>query len=221
MMSRKKQKSIARPRPELRSQHVLDVPVIGQLTAYECGNTCLAAVVQYHGRAYSAADLKALAKTKSTGTDHQNMIDGALATGAHVFAKAGGSIKDLVHFIKRGQPVIVGWWAMWPKPKRGDGCDQDFSETWTTKKMRADNDCGHYSVLRGVTDTSLLFMDPQDGYSGKTIGYCEWSDAEFDRVWYDTDTADYVPVDRWYMVLDYDPETAAKHPKGGKLFSPA
>ena len=64
-------------------------------------------------------------------------------------------------------------------------------------------DCGHFSVLRGTTPDGFLFMDPQDGEDGQTIGFCEMTAAAFAAVWYDTDGPDYDKVTRWYMVCNY------------------
>jgi ABC-type bacteriocin/lantibiotic exporter with double-glycine peptidase domain len=179
-----------------RAIHNLPVPVIGQRTGHECGNTSLAAVVQYLGRQGSPAELAVLARTGEDGTDHAGMIAAAVATGATVFAKAGGTLDELAGFIARGLPVIAGWWSMGPG-------DRDFDPRWTLAERRR-RDCGHYSVVHGVTPTGLLIMDPQDGDDGRTIGTCEMSDELFERVWYDTDTDRYVQVHRWYMVMSYE-----------------
>ncbi len=178
-----------------RSTHILDVPIIGQKTAYECGNTVLTSVLQYHRKHFSVADLREMAGTKETGTDHANMIEAATKTGATVFARSGGgekALREIIGFIDRGLPVIVGWWSMEEK-------DVHYDETWSPTEREA-RDAGHYSVLRGYKPETLLFMDPHDGGSGD----CEWVDFEFMRVWYDTDTDAYELVKNWYMVINYD-----------------
>jgi hypothetical protein len=40
--------------------------------------------------------------------------------------------------------------------------------------------------------------------AGTTTGYCEYTDADWLRVWYDTDTPAYQLVKNWYMVVNYD-----------------
>jgi len=204
-----------------RATHILHLPIIGQRTAWECGNTVLTSVLQYHRKPYSVDRLRELAHTKTTGTDHGNMIEAAMLAGANVFARANAgtrkSMHDLIYFIDRGLPVIVGWWSMWPGPKFGQ-YDVDFDKRWK-KRERKRRDAGHYSVLRGYTPSTLLFMDPQDGYHGDTIGYCEWADFEFTRLWYDTDTDDFEPVRNWYMVLHFEEEGFAKKLRGGKDYS--
>ena len=120
----------------MRSPHLLDVPVIAQPSDYECGNTSLAAVAQYLGKHYSTSKLRELAGTTTDGTDHRNLIAGAVATGATVVARSDGSFDELASFISRGLPVIVGWWSM-------AAGDSHFDPSWTLAERRA-NDCGHY-----------------------------------------------------------------------------
>jgi hypothetical protein len=188
-----------------RATHILQVPVIGQPTGYECGNTALACVLQYLGKHYTVSELAALAGTSRSGTDHADMIAGAVKTGAHVFARSGGgrrAIKEIVSFVSRGLPVICGWWSMSTGDHPGQA-DVDYHRGWTLRERIA-RDCGHYSVLRGYTPSTLLFMDPQDSLAGTTTGYCEYTDAEWLRVWYDTDTPAYQLVKNWYMVVNFD-----------------
>lgn len=206
-----------------RATHILQVPVIGQRTGYECGNTALTAVLQYLGKHVAVDEIAALANTRPVGTDHGDMIAAAVKTGAHVFARSGGSGKaalaEVVGFVSRGLPVICGWWST-EAGAAGGGAGSDYDRRWT-RKQRMARDCGHYSVLRGYTPATLLFMDPQEGAAGTTIGYCEVSDRDWLRVWYDTDTDDYERVDHWYMVVNYDRRRFARqigagadHPRG-------
>ena len=176
-----------------RATHILNVPIIGQKTDFACGNTCLAAVLQYHRVFVSADKLAELAGTLETGTDHANLVDAAEKCGLSAYAESG-TIDDLVAYLDRGLPVVVGWWSM-------DKGDKHYDASWTLEK-REKRDCGHYSVLHGYTPTKLLFMDPQDGGDGKTIGSCKKSDRDFLRVWYDTDTDDYHRVDNWFLVVE-------------------
>jgi len=204
-----------------RATHVLWVPVIGQRTGFECGNTALTCVLQYLGRHVSVGEIGRLAGTRAQGTDHAGMIAAAVATGATVFAKEGGgkaAIKEVVGFISRGLPVICGWWTMWPGEKVGQ-VDVDHDPGWTLKEKIA-RDCGHYSVLRGYTPATLLFMDPQDGLAGTTIGYCEYTDSEWLRVWYDTDTDQYQLVKNWYMVVNYEGRRFADEVGAGTDYPP-
>jgi predicted double-glycine peptidase len=201
-----------------RTTHILNVPIIGQKTAFECGNTALTSVLQYFGKHYSVAEVAALANTTKDGTDHGDMIAAAVKTGATVFAASGrkSALKEAAGLVARGLPVICGWWAMWPGEKVGQ-VDVDYDKTWTLKERIA-RDCGHYSVLRGYTPTTLLFMDPQDGYAGGTIGYCEYADDEWMRIWYDTDTPQYELVKNWYMAINFEGRRFAEELGTGEDF---
>lgn len=205
-----------------RATHILQVPVIGQRTGYECGNTALTAVLQYLGVHVTVDEVGRLAGTRREGTDHAGMIAAAVKTGAHVFARSGGggktALKEVVGFVSRGLPVVCGWWSMGVGAAVGE-VDADYDRGWT-RKQRAARDCGHYSVLRGYTPSTLLFMDPQDGLAGTTIGYCEYADAEWLRVWYDTDTDAYELVKNWYMVVNYDGRLFAKEIGAGQDHRP-
>lgn len=186
--------------------------MIGQASSFSCGNTCLAAVVQYFGKPHSPDELGVLAKTTKDGTDHATLVAGAVATGATVFVKQKGTLGELAAFVSRGLPVIVGWWSMDPD-------SEHFDKKWTLgqRKLR---DCGHFSVIRGTTPAGFLFMDPQDGDDERTIGYCEKPAKPFEAVWYDTDGPAYDKVTRWYMVLNFAGRQFAKDVKGGEDHRP-
>src|SRR5438552_294006 len=95
---------------------ILDVPVVGQLTGFECGNTCLTAVARFFGRTADPATFAKLANTTSEGTDHAEMVEAAVASGATVFAKDSGTVDELARWVELGLPPIIGWWSM----ERGD-----------------------------------------------------------------------------------------------------
>ena len=192
--------------------HTLHVPVIGQGSSFACGNTCLAAVVQYFGKPHSPAELAVLANTTKDGTDHAMLVAGAVATGATVFVKDKGTLDELATFVSCGLPVIVGWWSM-------DRGSEHFDTKWTLAQ-RKQRDCGHFSVIRGTTPAGFLFMDPQDDDDDHTIGYCEKSATELEPLWYDTDGPAYEKVSRWYMVLNYAGRPFEKVVKGGRDHRP-
>lgn len=164
---------------------VLDVPAFRQREA-ECGNTSLKALFWHLGSRLSATRLKALARCNDEGTNHDGMIDAARAGGFEVEAGDRGSIALLRSYLRRGHPVIVGWWAL----ERGD---RHFRSSWTLEQRRA-LDCGHFSVVSGIDATRVRLMDP-------SLGHHRWMPiGDFLRVWYDTDTDAYVLVKRWWMV---------------------
>jgi ABC-type bacteriocin/lantibiotic exporter with double-glycine peptidase domain len=171
---------------------MLTVPAILQAEG-ECGNTSLAAVARFFGRAESPADFAKAAGTTIDGTDHGNMVAAAKAMGARARAKATGTIAELAASVMEGVPPIVGWWSL----DQGDG---EFDRRWSLARRKR-KDCGHYSVVKGVTETHVVLMDPQEGPSGGV-----WDDHAFTheawmRVWHDTDTPRYRPVRRWWMAM--------------------
>lgn len=179
------------------SAHILHVPVIEQATGSTCGGTCLAAVAQYLGKHISPHDFGEYAETTPEGTDHEQMILGAQRSGATVFAKRHAAPADLVRFVSRGLPVVVGWWsndAEYPDP---------YDPKWSLQKKKR-LDCGHYSVVTGVTPTGFVFMDPQLDDTGHVVGICEKTTKLWKTIWYDTNGNDYHRVNGWFMALNYE-----------------
>jgi ABC-type bacteriocin/lantibiotic exporter with double-glycine peptidase domain len=192
---------------------LLAVPVFGQNEG-ECGNTTLKAVAWYHGRRFSARRLAALCHATADGVDHAMLVAGARKTGGTVFTKVGGTLGELAHFVTLGYPVIIGWWDRDPE-------DPPFSRAWSLRERRA-NDCGHYSVVVGVTADGVWLMDPQwelRKHRLHVIGYRRLSRAALLASWYDTDTDRYVKVARWYMVVNYEGRRFAAEIRGGKDFA--
>ncbi|MBA2544824.1 MAG: C39 family peptidase [Deltaproteobacteria bacterium] len=166
----------------------LEVPVLVQPTGYECGNTSLAAVFQFFGKQVTIAEAGALAKTTEDGTDHHNLIAAARATGARVIARSNGTIAELAWFVARGVPPIVGWWM--------EG-DRDWDRRWSAVRRKR-KDCGHYSVVTAVTSEHVVLIDPHGA-----CGARRFTHEGFARVWYDTDTALYRHVVRWFLAMSY------------------
>lgn len=168
---------------------MLKVARLEQATGYECGNTSLAAVAGFFGRSISPEAFARMAGTRTTGTDHANMIAGAQAAGMTVAAKSNGTLDELAAWVAKGVPPIVGWWSM-----------EDGDREWRrrNRRLRRKKDCGHYSVVVDVTADEVVLMDPQEGPRER------FTRKEFDRVWYDTDTHRYVRVARWFMAARFD-----------------
>ncbi len=171
----------------MRPSILLEVPVLRQDTPHSCGDTALAAALRFLGVPCSPAALGTLAGTTEDGTDHAQLLAAARASGLNARANDHGTIAELIALVARGLPVIVGWWTMGPD-------DVPFDPSWTLEERRA-GDCGHYSVIHGVTPIGLVMMDPEEGR-------CELTDEAFERVWSDTDTDQYVPVRGWYLVME-------------------
>lgn len=192
-----------------RGRVVLDVPVFGQREA-ECGNTSLKAVCWFLRRRVSARALARLAGAGPEGIEHAGLIAAARACGFAAFERAGGSFAELGGFLRRGLPIIVGWWSRAPG-------DADFDPAWSLAERRA-QDCGHFSVVCGLDATRVLLMDPQWELRGgrwRVVGRRWTPRRAFARAWYDTDTPAYRRVERWYLVVHRGGEAFADELGGG------
>lgn len=205
--------SSRRPRAQRRllpaSRVVLPVPAFAQREA-ECGNTSLKAALWYLGHRVSAAELGRLAGTNREGTEHAGLVAAALACGAAVFERKGGSVDELRFFLRRGLPLVIGWWS------RAAG-DAHLDPSWSLAQRRA-RDCGHFSVVSGIDATRVALMDPDPQLiSGRWRAVPRrWMLlSEFRRVWYDTDTPAFRLVEAWYMVVHTSDERFAPLLGGG------
>ncbi|HUQ00884.1 MAG TPA: hypothetical protein VM261_00255 [Kofleriaceae bacterium] len=199
----------------------LHVPVFAQREA-ECGNTSLKSVMWHLGWRLSARALGRMAGLDDEGINHVGLVDAARRAGASVYVREGGSaaasIAELRWFLAHGHPAIVGWWSM------NDG-DAHFDPRWSLAERR-ERDCGHFSVVSGIDATRVLLMDPQALPAGRRGGHRGivgrvWTPLrDFQRVWYDTDTAAYTKVDRWYMVAHRTDERFASRFGAGTDHSP-
>lgn len=187
---------------------VLDVPVLRQPNGFGCGPTSLQAICWFHGKRVSNRRLSALCRLTEAGTDHAGIVRGGLAMGASVFERSGGTLSELRWFVRRGLPVVVGWWSR-------DPGQVHFDPDWDLATRR-DNDCGHFSVCTGVGAQKVWLMDPQQRpRSPRAVGKRAMSRRQFLEAWYDTDTDDYVRVPRWYAVVHFDDRRFAARFRGG------
>lgn len=163
---------------------------------------------KYRGKPFTEAHIAEICRCSEEGTEHSDLIRGAKALGANVFAKEHGTIDELRHFIlKERLPVLVGWWS---GPER------------TNKEVQDDHDRdeGHFSVAFHITRTHVWLADswipdpkhPKKGAAGvrrvplrKFMRQSATARPEFS--WCDTDTKYYLPVNRWYMVLNFESKT--------------
>jgi ABC-type bacteriocin/lantibiotic exporter with double-glycine peptidase domain len=184
----------------MRMRIHLEVPVFRQETGYECGSTSLKSVLWYHKRRVTAEELRRLCGVRRDGVDHGKLVRGAEKLGATVLAKSGGTLAELRGFLRDGLPIIVGWWSRDPEAD-----DVHFQESWPLPERRR-RDCGHYSVVSGISDERIWLMDPQQELSRghwRVVGDTSMTHRDFLEVWYDTDTDRYVRVDRWMMVVRF------------------
>lgn len=204
------------PRP---ARVELPVPIFTQRDA-ECGNTSLKAVLAFHGLRFSARALGQLAGTNDEGTEHASLVAAARRCGAAVFERSGGapatSLAELRGFLRRGLPVLIGWWS------QAEGAPH-FDAKWRLAERRA-NDSGHFSIVTGCDRGRLQLTDPEarlvDG-RWRAIGRRWMSDEALLRVWYDTDTPRYLHVARWYMVAHRSDARFAPELGAGRDLPPA
>jgi hypothetical protein len=152
-----------------------------------CGPASLKIALSFFNKEYTESDLAKLAGSNDFGTDHNSLIKAAVSVGATVFEKASGTIEEIVYFVRRERlPVIVGWWA-------------DRGTNPCGESRRPEDDEGHFSVVYYVSDKYIYLMDP-----ASDSGITRLSLKKFLDRWWDLDTPDYVRVERWYMVLNFE-----------------
>lgn len=208
----------SRKRTRATGRLELPVPIFTQRAA-ECGNTSLKAVLAYRGKRVPAVRLAQLAGTNDEGTEHAGLVRAARRCGAAVFERSGvdrrAAIAELRWFLERGHPLLVGWWSQAEDAPA-------FDPKWTLAQRRA-NDSGHFSVVTGLDAARVQLMDPEARLRGgrwRAIGRRWMSHADFLRVWYDTDTTRYRPIERWYLVVHDGAERFAPQLGGGLDFAP-
>lgn len=175
-----------------------------------CGPACLRMILDffgrtYRGKPYSEKKLVELCNCKYEGTEHADLIMGAQAAGASVFVKENGTIDELRHFVlKERLPVLVGWW---------NGPERTVAQVQHDHEL----DEGHFSVVIHVTRTHVWLADPwiidpkdedKGGAGIRKVPIRQFmrhsKDTRPENSWCDTDTEAYLPVDRWYMVLNFE-----------------
>ena len=152
-----------------------------------CGAASLKILSGYFGKEYGEIMLARLCGTTvENGTDHDGLITGAQKIGATVFAKSGGSVRELRYFIlERKLPVLVGWFLH----------DHDVHTD-------------HFSVACHLSKRYIHLMDPyfkkgrRSKYGCKN-GKRKMSIRNFLEQWYDFDTPENLRVERWYMVINF------------------
>lgn len=178
----------------------------------QCGNTSLRMVCGFHRVHATIRELATLAGTTSEGTNHKDLVEAATKKGATVFVKDHGTLDELRFFLEQGLPIIIGWWSM-------DRGDKHFDPSWDLPRRKA-HDCGHFSVVCGISDKAVYVADPQQSGRGDVVGTTHKPRAKFLATWYDTDTAAYNKVERWYMVPNFTGARFAAKLAGGRDHAP-
>lgn len=114
---------------------IVPVPYYEQETEFTCGPASLKMLLHYHGQYCSERRIRKHTKTKSEGTNHEQLIDGSRLLGMHCFVKQNAETKHIKSFINRGFPVMINW----QEPKTNDS---------------------HYSVIFGYYKNYFYLHDP-------------------------------------------------------------
>ena len=182
-----------------------------------CGATSLWMILDYLNCEVTHEGIVDLTNTSHEGANHEDLVHGALQTGATVFEKAGGGLDELAEFCRNGLPCLFGWWSI--DETIADHAEH-FSHDWSDEE-RSRRDCGHFSVVAGVSSSSVWIVDPQNDSEGRLVGNRKVPAPTFEEFWYDTDTADLILINRWYMVASFDRGLLRDiAPLGGILHSP-
>jgi ABC-type bacteriocin/lantibiotic exporter with double-glycine peptidase domain len=122
-----------------------------------CGPACLKMILEYYGIFVSEEEIAKISfASKENGTSLNGIVKAAKHFGFKVFLKDESSLDDLKYFIIRQIPIIVDWF-----------CEDD----------------GHYSIVTGINDNKILFIDP--GFQEDSLKEREMSVEKFLRVWFD------------------------------------
>jgi predicted double-glycine peptidase len=124
-----------------------------QETSGFCGPASLKMVLAYYGVRKSERALARLAgATRSRGVEAPGLAKAARRLGFTARIKDRATLADVKRHIKKGIPVIVDWFS---------------------------KDDGHYSVVVGITGSTIYLQDPE-------IGRVRAMDTKtFKRVWFD------------------------------------
>ena len=169
-----------RKRKHLPFKHKLHLPYNEQQTEYTCGPASMKMIFAYFKIFQSEKNLAKQIKTNNKiGSLHSKMIATAAKSGLYCYVNQDSTIHEIKMFIYQDLPVIV-----------------HFIEP-------SDNE-GHYAVIIGFRNTSLILNDP---WNGKNFIL---SMSDFTKRWHDENNI----YSQWIMVL------AKKDLHLGKQYSP-
>jgi ABC-type bacteriocin/lantibiotic exporter with double-glycine peptidase domain len=155
---------------EIDDVNILDFPVQNrQGTRYTCGADCVQKVMEYYGEDYREMDLARILKTDpEQGTYVKNIVEFFRLHGLKTVVKQKMTVNELIDKINRNIPVIIMLQA-W-------GSKENFE-----KNYRNDWDHGHFVVVIGYTNDSILVADPalfNTGYIPKPELKGRWHDTD-------------------------------------------
>jgi predicted double-glycine peptidase len=153
-----------------------------QTFEFDCGPKSLQLVLAYYGFDAREDELMRRLKTDNQGTRIREMISVAASYGFQVVAGENASLKMVKGYINARTPVIV------------------LVQAWADRYMtladwRKTNDYGHYVVVIGYTDKSILFEDPAH------ISRCWLSYMELLSRWHDKDPETGRIINRFILAL--------------------
>ena len=100
-----------------------------------CGPASLRIACSAFGKEFTEEELAKLSDaTLANGTEHEGLVKAAKIIGAKVIEKEGGTLEEVEVLVKKGIPVIVGWFA---------------------------EDGDHYSVVVDITPKHVILSDPE------------------------------------------------------------
>jgi len=132
---------------------MLDIKLMRQTTSY-CGPFCLKMVFDYYGYVIDLENIAKIAKTTiEHGTSPVNMVIAARHFGFDATYKENSNLKELCRLVVNERiPVIIDWF---------------------------DNNDGHYSIVVGLDNKNIYFVDSDGGHHKKMTL------KTFMRVWFD------------------------------------
>lgn len=100
-----------------------------------CGPSSLQIACSAFGKTFTEEELAKLSgATITNGTEHEGLVKAAKVLGATVIEKEEGTLEEVEQLVKKGIPVIVGWFA---------------------------EDGDHYSVVTDITPKYVILCDPE------------------------------------------------------------
>ncbi len=146
----------------------LRVPYFKQKKDYTCGPASLKMVLRFFGMNEREDAISRNVKTNENGTRHMPIINFARKKGFYCFVHEGSGMNHIKHFIDQGLPVIVNY-------------------------IEPSSNEGHYSVVVGYNDNSVIMRDPWNGKEFKVN-----KDSFIER-WHDSHKG--YKCSRWILVL--------------------
>jgi predicted double-glycine peptidase len=161
---------------------VIDLATGRQTFDFDCGAKALQLVMAYYGLDIREDELMTELKCTSEGTPIEHMISLAEKYGFEVIAQSRVSLGTVKGYVNKGIPVIV--------------LVQAWAERYMTfEDWKNDNDDGHYVIVIGHSDSTIVFEDPAP--FRKT-----WmTEEEFLIRWHDVDPLTNTRLEQFAIVL--------------------